>query len=136
MKELVWDNELEAIAQRWTEQCVGGHDSNRRKLDGTGVGQNGYSWGGGGTGVPAGVEPVQEAVRAWFSEVDDPGFRHNPGSTFSALHVQGTGHYTQVVWADTEQVGCGKVVFRDGDWTKLHVMCNYAVAGNLIGGQM
>ena len=39
----IWDPELEAIAQRWAEQCPSGpsaHDTNQKKLDGTLVGQN------------------------------------------------------------------------------------------------
>merc|ERR1711890_76714 len=42
MRELVWDPELEIIAQRWADQCTFGHDSSRNKLDGTYVGQNAY----------------------------------------------------------------------------------------------
>ena len=36
----IWDPELEAIAQRWAEQCQSGHDTNQKKLDETLVGQN------------------------------------------------------------------------------------------------
>ena len=41
MMEMVWDEEMEEIAQRWTDQCDFSHDGNRRLLDGTGCGQNG-----------------------------------------------------------------------------------------------
>ena len=27
MRALVWNNELEAVAQRWADQCTFGHDS-------------------------------------------------------------------------------------------------------------
>merc|ERR1712055_701703 len=42
MRELVWDEELEAIAQRWADQCTFEHDEERGRtmLDGTGIGQN------------------------------------------------------------------------------------------------
>ena len=33
----VWNTELEAIAQRWADQCNFGHDTTRDKLDGTSV---------------------------------------------------------------------------------------------------
>ena len=38
MRKLVWNSELEAVAQRWADQCTFGHDSTRDKLDGTSVG--------------------------------------------------------------------------------------------------
>jgi len=40
MRELVWDSELEAIAQRLADQCLYEHDEVKNKLDGTSVGQN------------------------------------------------------------------------------------------------
>lgn len=46
MRELRWNDELASIAQRWTDQCVWGHDKDRRKLDGTWAGQNGFAAGG------------------------------------------------------------------------------------------
>merc|ERR1719295_423836 len=42
MRKLVWNTELEEIAQRWADQCTFGHDKVRTKLDGTSVGQNAY----------------------------------------------------------------------------------------------
>ena len=40
MNELVWDDELAVVAQRWTDQCTGGHDVDRNSVNYTGVGQN------------------------------------------------------------------------------------------------
>ena len=37
MRKLVWNSELEAVAQRWADQCTFGHDSMRNTLDGTQV---------------------------------------------------------------------------------------------------
>ena len=45
MRELRWNDELATIAQRWTDQCTWGHDKDRRKLDGTWVGQNAFAAG-------------------------------------------------------------------------------------------
>ena len=35
MRKMVWNEELEAVAQRWADQCTFGHDKKRDKLDGT-----------------------------------------------------------------------------------------------------
>ena len=46
MREMVWDEELATIAQRWVDQCPkGAHDKDRRTLDGTWAGQNGFGGG-------------------------------------------------------------------------------------------
>jgi hypothetical protein len=40
-----------------------------------------------------------------------------------------TGHFTQVVWADTREVGCGTVSCNNMEiW-----VCNYSPAGNVRG---
>lgn len=45
-----------------------------------------------------------------------------------------TGHYSQVIWADTNRVGCGFTSYRENGTleTNLYV-CNYGPAGNFIG---
>ena len=37
MKKMVWNEELETVAQRWADQCRFAHDVKREKLDGTHV---------------------------------------------------------------------------------------------------
>jgi len=138
MRKLVWSTELEQIAQRWADQCTFGHDSVRTKLDGTGVGQNafiGYSSAQSEEGV------VQAAMagpaQSWYDEVTRPGFDSQHISPFKFSWT--AGHYTQLVWADTEELGCAVVYFKDTsallDYNNL-VVCNYAVAGNLMGSVM
>jgi hypothetical protein len=39
------------------------------------------------------------------------------------------GHYTQIVWADTDRVGCGLSSSQDDDY----LVCRYARAGNVMG---
>jgi len=131
MKELVWSSELEAIAQRWAEQCnqLGPHDRSRDKLDGTSVGQNqAYA---ASTMQLAREEVLQQFAMqpdGWYDEVAEPGYDGDRVDRFS--FSRGTGHYTQVVWADTEEVGCGLVYYKTGRWYTSLVICNYARAGN------
>jgi len=48
-----------------------------------------------------------------------------------------TGHYTQVVWANTYKVGCGFTAYEGSDgWYNKYYVCNYGPGGNIIGGSM
>jgi len=138
MKKMVWNNELEEIAQRWADQCTFGHDSIRTKMDGTAVGQNAYI---GYSSVQMEEEVLQadmaKPASSWYSEVTDPGFNSQNINPF--VFTPGTGHYTQVVWADSEELGCAVVYFKDTsaplDYNSL-VVCNYAKAGNFLNSEM
>lgn len=50
------------------------------------------------------------------------------------------GHYTQVVWANSWQVGCGyadySTVQSGRTWNARIVVCNYKPGGNFIGQTM
>ena len=57
--------------------------------------------------------------------------------------TKGTGHYTTLIWADTDEVGCGMVYYRS-NWSiclgrhqedkyfETLVVCDYAMAGNFL----
>jgi len=138
MKKMVWNTELEDIAQRWADQCEFGHDSVRTKLDGTRVGQNAYI---GYSSAEAAETAVQggmaDPAQSWYDEVTSPGFDSQSISPFK--FSSGAGHYTQVVWAESEEIGCAVVYFKDTsaplDYNNL-VICNYASAGNFQGAVM
>jgi len=46
-----------------------------------------------------------------------------------------TGHYTQLVWANTDRLGCGFKSFRQGGKDEVHKLyvCNYGDSGNIVG---
>merc|ERR1711911_96327 len=137
MQKLVWNTELETIAQRWADQCEFGHDNiyNRVKLDKTSIQQNVYmmrrTW---DEPEPAVQASMAGAVQNWYDEVTDPGF--NPALISPFVHSRGYGHYTQMVWADTTEVGCGLVNFlgKYGYYYTTLLVCNYAKAGNIPSG--
>ncbi|HUH01683.1 MAG TPA: CAP domain-containing protein [Kofleriaceae bacterium] len=125
--DLVWDPALAAVAQAWVEQCVDNespiglidHNAGRSDDYPGYVGENIYGSGGNATG-PA-------AVALWVSEESDYDYATNtcaPGKI--------CGHYTQVVWRDTERLGCG---LHDcaGLTYGSSVVCNYSPGGNTGG---
>jgi len=135
MRKMVWDDELATIAQRWTDQCKFGHDHLRNLCDGTYVGQNAY-WGASSRQMSpySALGVSEDAVRSWYSEVKSPGFDSSHVSPFVFEH--GAGHYTQVVWAESDRVGCGLRYYKDDGWFSHLVVCNYAVGGNMQGAEM
>ena len=42
-----------------------------------------------------------------------------------------TGHFTQVIWAETYKVGCGFIIYQEGKWYKRLYSCNYGHGGNM-----
>ena len=66
----------------------------------------------------------QGATDMWYNEIQQYNF-NNPG------FASGTGHFTQLVWAETTQIGVGKAT--NGGQT--FVVANYTPPGNVVGRQ-
>lgn len=133
MKELVWNSELEVIAQRWADQCnqLGPHDKVRNKLDGTVVGQNqAYAASTSYLSEEQVLKQFAMQPELWYSEVENPGFDGDKVDSF--VYSSGIGHYAQIVWGDTEEVGCGLVYYKSDGWYTSLVICNYARSGNFM----
>jgi len=130
MNQLVWNTELADIAQRWADQCNFGHDDNRNKLDGTQVGQNvAFSGNSRQQNEDELTNVAIGQVDNWFNEVS----MFNPNSISNYMFDFSTGHYSQMVWADTTELGCGSVYYQEGGFWRYYLVCNYAVAGNFQG---
>uniref|UniRef100_T1IJR0 Cysteine-rich venom protein n=1 Tax=Strigamia maritima TaxID=126957 RepID=T1IJR0_STRMM len=131
IRELSWNEELAKVAQKWADQCVSGHDHNRRTKIFTYVGQNVYTF----WSTSSAAKPnVKDAVTSWYDEVERPGFDSSHIDPFQFSHP--AGHYTQLVWAETKAVGCGYVFFNQYNMYTHHIVCNYGPGGNIVGGQM
>jgi pathogenesis-related protein 1 len=66
---------------------------------------------------------IADAVKEWADEK-----KLYPGGPYQASW-KGVGHYTQIVWRDTREIGCAVSECRGN----LLVVCNYAPPGNYIG---
>ena len=112
---ITWSDELAGVAQEWANhlmangQFVHSHNPN--------YGENLYEI----QGAPATPNMV---VKAWADEVTDYDYKAN-----SCIASKMCGHYTQIVWATTTQVGCA--VAKGGNrevW-----VCEYNPPGNWVG---
>ncbi|XCN72633.1 MAG: CAP domain-containing protein [Candidatus Electrothrix aestuarii] len=122
--ELRWSDKLANAAQDWAdtlkEKGCGFYHSNN------GYGENLFMSSArirsDGTREVMDVKP-QDAVDSWGNESRDYNYAENSCSGVC-------GHYTQVVWKETQEVGCAKTVCDDKSqvW-----VCSYAPAGNRIG---
>ena len=62
-------------------------------------------------------------VDSWYEEIKDYSFARSD-------YIKGTGHFTQVVWKNSKQLGCG-VACGSNDYC--YVTCNYYPGGNYLG---
>jgi hypothetical protein len=65
----------------------------------------------------------KDAVESWYDEIKHHVFNAEPKTT-------GTGHFTQVVWMSSKELGVGVKRNSKG---QTFVVCNYSPPGNFIG---
>ncbi len=110
---LRWSDRLAARAQDWASRLLLERQFYHRPNPT--FGENLFE-------ITGGYATPSEVVTDWASEARDYSYRSNT--------CQGVcGHYTQVVWGDTREVGCA--VARDASrevW-----VCNYDPPGNWVG---
>jgi len=110
---LAWSVRLAAVAQNWADTLLArrefAHRPNSR------YGENLFE-------VTGAAATPGQVVDDWASEARDYDYRSNQCSAVC-------GHYTQIVWVDTREVGCA--VARGGGrevWA-----CEYDPPGNVVG---
>ncbi|XP_055355119.1 uncharacterized protein LOC129600583 [Paramacrobiotus metropolitanus] len=113
MLKMEWNEEAARIAQRWANECKFEHDKGEvRVTQQFKCGQNlARSW----------PKPMSWnlTMQLWFDERKDFIFDGHPRGM--------VGHYTQLVWAQSYQLGCG---YKDCG-TFHHYVCDYCPAGNV-----
>ena len=110
---LTWSDRLAAAAQDWATTLIVNNQFRHRPH--SRLGENLYEIRGGEAG------PLQ-AFDAWAAEAKAYDYRRN--------RCHGVcGHYTQIVWRDTRQVGCAMAQSS----TREVWVCEYNPPGNYIG---
>jgi len=133
MPDLTWDPLLAQVAQRYTDQCTFAHNANR-STDYANLGGSGYL----GENIYAtSASPVgpQAPADSWASEVAD--WTYAPFNSGDCAGTGTCGHYTQMIWANTLRVGCGRTTCSSGitnlSFSGDVVVCDYAPGGNVAG---
>jgi hypothetical protein len=118
---LAWSDALEATAKAWGMMCINtdaypnilDHNPNRGAGHPYSVGENIYA--SGGTATAAG------AVQSWASE--------KANYVYPNGYSPATGHYTQMVWRTTREIGCARVECPSIPFSST-IVCNYGPSGN------
>jgi len=116
---LTWSDSLASHAQSWADTIKGDMRHGGMAFDGKHVGQNIAM----GADSAAMEHEDRKSVKSWMSEE----------SSYRGTYSSESGHYSQVVWKGSRQVGCGMWSGMSNGWHTQMVVCDYYPAGNLMG---
>jgi uncharacterized protein YkwD len=114
--DLIWSNELAEYASEWALQLAE-EDNGIHHRDFDAYGEN-ISW------FSAAPDDYAKGVSLWNDEKKYYKYKAI-GNDWAK-----TGHYTQVIWKNTQRVGCGCALGASG---ALFFVCNYDPPGNYSG---
>ncbi|MEE6508233.1 hypothetical protein FKM82_019903 [Ascaphus truei] len=117
MLKMRWNDEAAKTAERWANTCNAFHSPKElRQITDFSCGENLFmstfkaSW--------------KDVIESFYSEVVD--FEYGKGAKIPGQEI---GHYTQVVWFRSFQVGCSVVFCPESQYQYLYV-CHYCPPGN------
>lgn len=110
---LVIDRELCKIAQAWANTIA---QKDRMYHSTYGYGENIY-W------CSHANKSGDVPVKLWYSEIKDYNWKKNESQ-------KGTGHFTQVIWKRTKEMGVALAIAKSGN---LYVVAEYNPPGNFVG---
>ncbi|KAL7645437.1 UNVERIFIED_CONTAM: hypothetical protein RMT77_003823 [Armadillidium vulgare] len=119
MLAMKWSREAAKDAQRWADSC-------QFLIHDTAVGRHVKNYGSCGQNIFVSTQQVPWffAVKTWWLEKDN--FTFNGKNDLFVI-----GHYTQLVWAATHQVGCGLAHCKNASPRPFfNYVCNYCPIGN------
>lgn len=120
---LAWDNRLAADARVWADELAASGRFEHSSDEPGKAPQGENLW----AGTPRAFAP-EAMVRLWAAEKKDyrPGIFPNNSRSGD---VERVGHYTQLIWRSSREVGCATAVGRSEEF----LVCRYSDAGNVYG---
>ncbi|PRP89462.1 lipoprotein [Planoprotostelium fungivorum] len=123
---LKWNTTIAKLAQSYSDQCKWGHSGRK------GYGENIASGASSGAATAYSSQDATGGVNGWNNEKKNWNCASNSCNGVC-------GHYTQVVWENTKQIGCGFTSCKKNtpfgssfpNWK--YLVCNYAAPGNYVG---
>ncbi|XP_078098437.1 peptidase inhibitor 16-like [Mustelus asterias] len=114
-----WDKDLAKMAAAFAQECVWEHNNERGN-----TGENLYM-------ITSPID-LKQAVEKWYLEFTDYTYE-----TMDCTPKMMCGHYTQLIWANTDKVGCGTHLCEEVKgliYKNLSLLvCNYLPPGNVLG---
>jgi glioma pathogenesis-related protein 2 len=121
VSSLSYNRDIERVAQDWADHLArtnGFSHNPKATYKGENLGENIASrWTSNREDYP-GPQPVEQ----WYKEIERYDFKTYSGPK--------TGHFTQVVWKGSKEVGIGRAQSSDGTWI---VVANFYPPGNYVG---
>nr|XP_033791826.1 cysteine-rich venom protein tigrin-like [Geotrypetes seraphini] len=117
MLKMKWNATLANTAKLWANICSQNHSPNdQKKINGFSSGENLY--------MSQAAEPWTNIIQSWYRE--GANFEYGKGS----INGKATGHYTQVVWYRSNEIGCAFAHCPTSKYNHYYV-CQYFPAGNV-----
>ncbi|KAF8764638.1 CRISP/Allergen/PR-1 like protein [Argiope bruennichi] len=139
MIQMVWDKELAAIAQKWTNNCEYKHDCRDgcRTVDSFRVGQNIARHGSSCSSKKCSRKEKKEIYKPNWSDIlktfyDEVLIYKTKWFNNYQTRSEHIGHFTQIIWSRSWRIGCGYTVYKEQNVYYKFYACNYGPAGNVI----
>ncbi|KFZ46955.1 Serotriflin, partial [Antrostomus carolinensis] len=118
MLKMEWSLPAAKNAQKWANRCILRHSPPSMRRTNVQCGENLF--------MSSGPFLWPNVIQAWYNEEKD--FEYGTGAKRQGAVI---GHYTQVVWYNSYQVGCA-LSFCPNSTYKYFYVCQYCPAGNLV----
>ncbi|XP_041661135.1 cysteine-rich venom protein ENH2-like [Cheilinus undulatus] len=123
MLKMTWNEEAAKNARDVAKTCPEEHSTySARKVGTIFCGENIF--------VSTHEINLKEAIQAWYNEVRNFDFTTQPLNEEQKMALlKLVGHYTQVVWHNSKEIGCAQVFCPDLELPYI-LVCHYCPAGN------